>query len=189
MSDDLIKRLLGKYSIGPKGVYEDRDFGSFTPTICKEAADEIARLRAENETLHENWMSLEAEARQLRAQLAEAEGQDIAAPKVKVIAKVNHPGDHDRERLIGWRVELGEGARMADLVQCFEHMADHPFNRPTPQARVPDGWMLFPVEAWDFLSGWGDLEGYDFGEQNPKREGRYWWRRTISEMLKSQGGE
>lgn len=57
--NDLIQRLRGKYSIGDKGVYEDRDFGSFTPKITSEAADliekmtaEIERLRKENEELH-----------------------------------------------------------------------------------------------------------------------------------------
>ena len=45
---DLIKRLRGKYSVGPDGVYEDRDFGSFTPAITNEAADRIEQLKKEN---------------------------------------------------------------------------------------------------------------------------------------------
>jgi 3-phosphoglycerate kinase len=45
---DLIKRLKGLYSCGPAGVYEDRDFGTYTPAICIEAADEIERLTFEN---------------------------------------------------------------------------------------------------------------------------------------------
>ena len=49
---DLIKRLRGKYSVGPDGVYEDRDFGSFTPAITNEAADRIEQLKKENE---ERW--------------------------------------------------------------------------------------------------------------------------------------
>ena len=48
---DLIKRLRGKYSVGPDGVYEDRDFGSFTPAITNEAADRIEQLKKENEEL------------------------------------------------------------------------------------------------------------------------------------------
>lgn len=41
---DLVKRLRGKYSVGPNGVYEDRDFGSYTAPICKEAANRIEEL-------------------------------------------------------------------------------------------------------------------------------------------------
>ncbi len=143
VSDDLINRLQGKYSVGPKGVYEDRDFGSFTPAICKEAAEEITRLRA---------------------QLAGAEVQEAvtftchgnSAPAYSC----NKPGD----------------------------MSGTYYRIPAP-AKVPEGWVLFPVRAWEFLQGINDLEGCDFGEPNPKRKGKFWWRRAISEMLKSQGGE
>lgn len=41
---DLKKRLLGKYSCGPDGVREDRDFGSYTPAINKEAVARIEEL-------------------------------------------------------------------------------------------------------------------------------------------------
>ena len=41
---DLCKRLRGKYSAGPDGVLEDRDFGTFTPKICTEAAEVIEEL-------------------------------------------------------------------------------------------------------------------------------------------------
>ena len=51
--NDLIQRLRGKYSIGDKGVYEDRDFGSFTPKITSEAADLIEKMTAEIERLTE----------------------------------------------------------------------------------------------------------------------------------------
>ena len=44
---DLLHRLRGKYRCGPDGIYEDRDFGSFTPRICQEAAEEIERLQKE----------------------------------------------------------------------------------------------------------------------------------------------
>lgn len=43
--NDLIKRLRGKYSVGDDGVYEDRDFGHFTPLICEEAATKIEELQ------------------------------------------------------------------------------------------------------------------------------------------------
>lgn len=46
--DDLIKRLRGKYSCGPNGIYEDRDFGSYTPKINNEAADRIEQLELDN---------------------------------------------------------------------------------------------------------------------------------------------
>jgi len=41
---DLTKRLRGNYSVGHEGVYEDRNFGTFTPAICSEAADYIQEL-------------------------------------------------------------------------------------------------------------------------------------------------
>lgn len=45
---DLVKRLRGLYSVGPDGMgYPDRDFGSFTPRINKEAANRIEALENE----------------------------------------------------------------------------------------------------------------------------------------------
>ena len=44
--NDLKQRLRGNYSVGPNGVYEDRNFGTFTPAICSEAADYIQKLEA-----------------------------------------------------------------------------------------------------------------------------------------------
>jgi hypothetical protein len=44
MSDKLTNRLRGKYSVGPDGVYGTRDFSSFIPPICLEAADRIEEL-------------------------------------------------------------------------------------------------------------------------------------------------
>lgn len=48
---DLLKRLRGKYSCGSEGIHEDRDFGSFTPRICSEAADKIEQLEQQNKEL------------------------------------------------------------------------------------------------------------------------------------------
>ena len=42
--DDLIKRLKGKYSCGPEGIREDRDFGTYTPAINLEAVKRIEEL-------------------------------------------------------------------------------------------------------------------------------------------------
>ena len=44
---DLKKRLLGKYSCGPNGIREDRDFGDYTPGINKEAVARIEELESE----------------------------------------------------------------------------------------------------------------------------------------------
>lgn len=48
--------------------------------------------------------------------------------------------------------------------------------------RVPEGWMLFPIEAWDFLSGAGVLDGYWYGDH---RRGKppFWWRPEIEKMI------
>jgi FtsZ-binding cell division protein ZapB len=48
---DLCNRLRGRYSVGPNGIYEDRDFGSYTPAVCKEAADTIEQLQSRCEEL------------------------------------------------------------------------------------------------------------------------------------------
>jgi len=42
--NEITTRLRGKYSCGPEGVREDRDFGDYTPAINKEAADYIEQL-------------------------------------------------------------------------------------------------------------------------------------------------
>lgn len=49
--NELLERLRGRYSIGVDGVKEDRDFGSFTPAICEEAATVIEKLIADNMAL------------------------------------------------------------------------------------------------------------------------------------------
>ena len=54
-------RLRGKYNIGPSGVFEDRDFGTFTPAICKEAADAIDQLEEINRALSLKLMELKKE--------------------------------------------------------------------------------------------------------------------------------
>lgn len=49
---DLVKRLRGLYSVGSEGVsYPDRDFGSFTPRINKEAAKRIEELEDKLDSL------------------------------------------------------------------------------------------------------------------------------------------
>jgi hypothetical protein len=53
--NDLIKRLQGKYSVGPNGVYEDRDFGTYTPAINLEAVERIQELEEENEMLKRKY--------------------------------------------------------------------------------------------------------------------------------------
>jgi len=46
MSDKLTDRLLGRYKVGPDGLYGTRDFSGFIPPICKEAADRIIELES-----------------------------------------------------------------------------------------------------------------------------------------------
>lgn len=66
---DLLNRLRGKYSVGPQGVYEDRDFGNFTPAICQEAADEIEQLRAQLQEANEFIEAVSAQCASVEAQL------------------------------------------------------------------------------------------------------------------------
>ena len=49
MSETLVDRLRGLYSVGPKGEYGKRDFSEFIPAISLEAANRIEEL--ENELL------------------------------------------------------------------------------------------------------------------------------------------
>lgn len=52
MMNGLTKRLRGMYSLGKDGVIrEDRDFGSYTPAICIEAANYIEQLQSRIEGL------------------------------------------------------------------------------------------------------------------------------------------
>jgi hypothetical protein len=53
MTEELIKRLRGKYSCGPEGISEDRDFGDYTPRICTEAADKIEALQSKLSAVEE----------------------------------------------------------------------------------------------------------------------------------------
>lgn len=46
MNDKLTDRLRGNYKIGPNGVYGTRDFSTFIPPICIEAAERIEELEA-----------------------------------------------------------------------------------------------------------------------------------------------
>ncbi|WP_373078671.1 hypothetical protein [Zhongshania sp.] len=220
VSDDLINRLQGKYSVGPKGVYEDRDFGSFTPAICKEAAEEITRLRAklaEEEIDHGKVIAerdyWETKATELANDIGEALGFDVGEHN-----NMNCPVQNAIDGVAEMRSQIDEWHKLAEVegrecdvarckvtnnpvgtdtwakgypcscVKCQEYLLTLASTHPAP-AKVPEGWMLFPVRAWEFLQGINDLEGCDFGEPNPKRTGKFWWRRTISEMLKSQGGE
>lgn len=48
---------------------------------------------------------------------------------------------------------------------------------------VPDGWMLFPESAWNFLWGTEPLDGIHFGDFHPNRVGLFWWRHVIKEMI------
>lgn len=52
---------------------------------------------------------------------------------------------------------------------------------------VPEEWMWFPVEAWDFLAGVGPLSGHHFGDRvTDDKTGRpkpFWWRSHIRQML------
>jgi len=66
--DTLVNRLRGEYEIGPNGVFGKRDFSSFIPPICIEAAQEIERLTQKNEALqnradelqrHTGWVSVD----------------------------------------------------------------------------------------------------------------------------------
>ena len=72
---DLLKRLRGKYSVGPQGVYEDRDFGNFTPAICQEAADEIEQLRAQLAHTKSKFKEIVEENRKLEQQRNDLEIQ------------------------------------------------------------------------------------------------------------------
>ena len=47
--------------------------------------------------------------------------------------------------------------------------------------RVPEGWMLFPVGAWEFLQGKAPLNGKWFG--TPVEDQPYWWRSVIRSKL------
>lgn len=51
-----------------------------------------------------------------------------------------------------------------------------------PGGAVPEGWMLFPKAAWDFLCGAGELNGFSFGER-PAAAPNFWWRSIIRKML------
>jgi len=44
MADKLTDRLRGRYEVGPDNMYGTRDFSSFIPPICLEAADRIEVL-------------------------------------------------------------------------------------------------------------------------------------------------
>lgn len=47
MKADLKDRLVGRYKVGPDGLYGTRDFSGFIPPICVEAAETIAELEAQ----------------------------------------------------------------------------------------------------------------------------------------------
>lgn len=79
MSNDLTKRLRGKYSVGPDGVIEDRDFGNFTPRICIEAANHIEALTAAGGELAEALRNLQiATTNTSHARMGIAGGLDVA---------------------------------------------------------------------------------------------------------------
>ncbi|MDX1812475.1 MAG: hypothetical protein R3240_11040 [Gammaproteobacteria bacterium] len=58
--DTLVDRLRGNYEIGPNAEFGKRDFSSFIPPICIEAAQEIERLTQENEALQNRFDELKA---------------------------------------------------------------------------------------------------------------------------------
>lgn len=47
---------------------------------------------------------------------------------------------------------------------------------------VPAGWMLFPSNAWAFLAGEGELDGFSYGER-PAGRTAFWWRKVVRELL------
>lgn len=82
---DLTQRLRGKYSVGKDGVYEDRDFGSFTPAICKDAAERIEQLEHELKSLNQRLDFYEE-------RVASAEGQsEVLAEHLSAIHNLIQP--------------------------------------------------------------------------------------------------
>lgn len=57
---DICARLRGIYSVGKNSgvIYEDRDFGNFTPQINKDAADLIEQQQEEIEALRSKIVTL-----------------------------------------------------------------------------------------------------------------------------------
>ena len=58
---------------------------------------------------------------------------------------------------------------------------------PPTERAVPEGMMLFPKEAWKFLTGEGSLDGVFFGEEHSSHL-PFWWRTYIRKMLAAAPG-
>lgn len=177
MGDDLINRLRGKYSCGPNGVYEDRDFGNFTPAICKEAADEITRLRAhlakatelagdlgeaigieiaegnELQGAIDGLFEMQSQIQEWR-QLAEAEGHEpvyVLALRPQFSAS---RGMFSRAGHLGYTNDLNEAGRFtwAQLEGRADEMPDKyvaiPITHPKP-AKVPDEKSIWCVTSYN----------------------------------------
>jgi len=64
--DPIWMKMRNSYGIGPNGVFGKRDFSSFIPPICIEAAQEIERLTQEKEALQKLVDELKKEIEILR---------------------------------------------------------------------------------------------------------------------------
>lgn len=88
------------------------------------------------------------------------------------------------EDVAAWaeRHDLSFGGSKIDARAAFEDAQTFAQTLGEPVA-VPDGWMLFPKEAWTFLWGTSPLDGISFGDFHPNRVGLFWWRHVIQQML------
>lgn len=57
--------------------------------------------------------------------------------------------------------------------------------QPEPTSSVPEGCVPLPREAYNFLMGICAMDGVWFGESHPTKQGTFWWRSYIRDLVKA----
>ncbi|WP_020208241.1 hypothetical protein [Gilvimarinus chinensis] len=139
-----------------------------------EALEEAYAADSSLDFIRDAAILLREQAARTAGEVVSAEDYDYATRTlIEVIGHAQHCNEcHSFEIARNWEQDTHGG----QLAKRNTH--------PTPSAKVPDGWMLFPVEAWSFLRGIGELDGLHFGETR-EGLGKFWWRPVIRELLKA----
>ena len=103
-----------------------------------------------------------------------------------LVARLRNTPNWKREAFGGsWKEGLGEKYDRAPF-EAADRLEELAALSPAPT--VPEGSVVLPKAAWDFLMGAGELDGRSFGERHPTRSGAFWWRSYITAMLAARCG-